>query len=82
MKKLESFSPVTKKPKKTKYPWEQFLSGDIWSVDTMKEFSVKRSGFRTRLHTKAKEMGYGLKTSFIGDNVVEFQFTKKEDTDE
>jgi len=74
-KVLESFDFSRKGvKKKSKYPWDKWLNGDIWDLNQEgspeaeedgSDFDIPVKNFRTNLYVAARERGKGVHTRLV-----------------
>lgn len=46
-----------------RYPWDEWLDGDVWDLEPGKDFHVKTQSMRTMAVAKAKERGFKVRTA-------------------
>jgi len=62
--------------KKGKYPWDQWMNGQIWRLTQGVDFHCGPEAFRTNAYQRAARSQTVCRASVVG-NTVEVQFTPK-----
>jgi len=70
MKTLESFSFNNRSGRTSGHDWETLFNGSIWCMESGVDFTSKPQCFHALAKRHAKNLGYGLKLGYDGDNVV------------
>lgn len=64
------------KNQRTKYAWDKWTDGQVWSLTKGTDFQCEASVFRGYLNTIASRRGLNV-TSRVRKNTVVFQFSAK-----
>jgi hypothetical protein len=64
------------KPRR-RYPWDEWLNGEVWQVQQGEDFDCTMASFYTLLWVTAKTRGGKARTTRDG-NTLTFQFVKEE----
>jgi hypothetical protein len=59
----------------SRYPWDQWLDGQIWQITRGEDFDISTESMRVRLYPAAKARGGSIRTNVKGSTIT-FQFTK------
>ena len=70
MKALESFSFNNRSGRASGHDWKKLFNGSIWCMESGIDFTSKPQCFHALAKRYAKNLGYGLKLGYDGDNVV------------
>jgi len=74
-RKLDSYSfPDSKR---TRYPWEDWLDGDIWEITQGEDFGTTASSMRSTIRQAAQERELQVKLSRPGDGPIVFQAVRE-----
>ncbi len=49
-----------------RYPWDEWLDGDIWALETGKDFGMNAENFRAQVYIAAKNRGMTVTTARKG----------------
>ncbi len=70
-KTLDSFpSPYLAGGRTAKYPWDEWLNGEIWQLLEGVDFQPKAHSFRVQVHHKAQTVGKTVRTQQIEGGLV------------
>jgi hypothetical protein len=58
-RKLEQFPS----PHKSRYPWDEYLDGDVWELTVGEDFTSKLSTFRMNAKVQAKKRGGNVRST-------------------
>lgn len=54
----------------TKYPWNDWLNGQVWELIPGEDFHVSPSGLRSAMARQAKLRGLKVRTRLVGDPTI------------
>jgi hypothetical protein len=58
--------PLGNKPRREKYPWDDWLDGGVWVLTSPKDFRCKMTSMRDRCYRQAWSRGLNLRTMTTG----------------
>jgi len=62
---------------KGKYPWDQWLDGDVWQLTHGEDFTTEVANFRSWAYHNARKRGGTLRTNNPSTDVLIIQFVQK-----
>ena len=65
-----------------KYPWSEWMDGQIWKLKQGVDFKTKTSSFAAGIRARARKNGIQLKTAMFGEYVVFQAVSIREDKGE
>jgi hypothetical protein len=77
----ERIEGATEPRKRRWYPWREWTDGTVWRAIAGVDFTCSAPSFQTALHQRARHEGLDVSTGSPEPGIVEFQFTKKSNTD-
>lgn len=75
VKKSEAFWKVPKNA--PRYPWEQWLDGQVWKLTPQVDFNVKAVSMRNLAHMNARRRGQCVRTRIGLDGLLYIQAIKR-----
>lgn len=71
-KKLEYFD--FSNPRKSKYPWDQWMDGSVWQCEFSEDFECDPKSFISSLQGKAKRTHRKVQYKLVDETKVVFRF--------
>ncbi len=62
---------------KSKYPWHEWMDGDVWEIEAQKDFTCQYASFVTLSHDVARKRGGKVRTKRLRNGNVLLQFKGK-----
>lgn len=78
-KKLENHSWGNTRPGRARYPWEEWLDGDVWMLEKDVDYQRDNVSFRVAVHQAAKSRGMSVMTESTPEGNMIIQAIKQED---
>lgn len=73
-RKLKNFSFTKNEServnRKIRYPWDQWLDGDVWELTPGKDFTISVASFRSGAFYNAKIRGMKIRTARKDDKLI------------
>ena len=66
---LESFD-FNGSGRRSTYPWDKWLDGQIWQLKIGEDFTCKVGSFQKAAGTQARKRGLRLRTAVSGDHII------------
>jgi hypothetical protein len=67
--KIENYD-FSRRGRKEKYPWAEWLDGNVWSLDAGDDFTCTSESLRTTIYAAAKKRGVSVNTFVDDDKVI------------
>jgi hypothetical protein len=64
-RKVEAFP---KAPDSSRYPWEEWLDGDVWELAQGEDFKGKSNAFRSNARSRAKKRGGKIRARILKED--------------
>jgi hypothetical protein len=69
-KRLDEFPPLSNRGTPSKYPWTEWLDGNVWELVPGKDFNCSITTMRSQFAIRARMRGLTFRTTFTGDRLV------------
>jgi hypothetical protein len=70
---LDSFPDDLSRGGKQKYPWDDWLNGQVWQLNKGVDYSSTPAEFRSQVYTAARKHKVSVRCAVLGNNILVIQ---------